>query len=139
MTERQIMNGVYAFFVGAVLVAVLTILFTVMSHAQSLAPTLSYKEGRLRPFVVTDIPSDATFVGIEFRSLQEADYAYSTGVNIEAGTGTSFAFDWKYVDCTLDSPEWPYCAKGDYEVHAWTEGPGLDAPKTVSNVLNWSK
>lgn len=115
------------------------LLLVITLHGQGAAPTLSYEEGKLQPFVVTTIPEDATFVGISFRSIEQPNYEFTTGYNIVAGTGTQLAFDWKYVDCTLDDPEWPYCAKGEYEVRAWTEGPGANAPKTFSNMLRWNK
>ncbi len=106
MTERQIERGAVAFFGIAVFVAFLTMLFVVLQGrvhgAEIQRPTLTYVVTQAKPFVAENIPADATFICIEYASLDQPGYTPSKCLNFPAGTVRTWQNDWSYVNCTFD-------------------------------------
>jgi hypothetical protein len=101
------------------------------------APTLTYTQGDVKPFVATTIPADATFACIEYASLDQPGYTPSKCLNFEAGKLSSYENDWSFVNCTIDQvmANDVYCGDGkEWDVRVYTETPAENS-RTYSNIV----
>jgi hypothetical protein len=101
------------------------------------APTLTYDVSKEKPFIVTNIPADATFINVEFGSLDQPGYTPSKSMNFKKGTLTSYSVDWSLINCTIDDiladPKVTCPDDRDWDVRATVLTDDLQ--KTVSNTV----
>jgi hypothetical protein len=101
------------------------------------APTLTYDVSKHQPFVVTSIPADATFVEVEFASLDQPGYTPSKAMNFKKGTLASYEVDWSMINCGIDDiladPHVTCPDDKEWDVRAFTLTDDLQ--KTVSNTV----